>query len=157
MTMALKKCNECGKEVSTKAESCPNCGAVLRKKTGCLTTIGASFLIFIVLGVLGSLMNENSTTPSSKPEAGFKMPSIGKQIVTFDEYQRIQNGLSYRQVVQIIGAEGEEVSRNKMEGVPGVMESVETVMYQWVNSSGSNMNAMFQNDMLIQRAQFGLK
>jgi hypothetical protein len=94
---------------------------------------------------------------SSKPEAGFTVPSIGKQIVTFDEYQRIQNGMSYRQVVNIIGADGEEMSRNNIDGVPGVIESIDTVMYQWVNSNGSNMNAMFQNDKLNQKAQFGLK
>ena len=44
--MALKKCKECGNEVSTKAASCPKCGAVLKKKTGCLGYIGAAFLIF---------------------------------------------------------------------------------------------------------------
>lgn len=30
--MALIKCPECGKEVSDKANSCPNCGAVVKKK-----------------------------------------------------------------------------------------------------------------------------
>lgn len=155
--MAMKKCKECGNQVSTKAEACPNCGAVLKKKTACLTYIIAGVLVLIVLGVIGSLMTEDSSSPSSKPKAGFKMPSIGKQIVTFDEYKRIQNGMSYKEVVAIIGAEGEEMSRNKIDGVPGVMESVETVMYQWVNSNGSNMNAIFQNDKLNQKAQFGLK
>ncbi len=155
--MALKKCKECGKEISSKAESCPNCGVVLKKKTGFLTYVVAVFFILILLGVIGSLMNESLTTPSSKPKAGFKMPSIGTQIVTFNEYKRIQNGISYRQVVAIIGAEGEEMSRNKIDGVPGVMDSVETIMYQWVNSNGSNMNAIFQNDKLMQKAQFGLK
>lgn len=154
--MAMKKCKECGNDVSTQAESCPKCGAVLKKKTGCLGYIGAGILILFVLGVIGSLMNE-STTSSSKPEAGLKIPSLGKQIVTFDEYQKIQNGMSYSGVVSIIGAEGEEMSRNKIDGVPGVMNSVETIMYQWVNSNGSNMNAMFQNDKLMQKAQFGLK
>ncbi|MFC1600782.1 hypothetical protein ACFL34_00340, partial [Candidatus Sumerlaeota bacterium] len=86
-----------------------------------------------------------------------KSSSIGTQIVTFDEYKSIQNGMSYRAVVAIVGAEGEEMVRNKIDGVPGVMESIETVMYQWVNSNGSNMNAMFQNDKLMQKAQFGLK
>ena len=154
--MALKKCKECNKKVRTKAKLCPSCGAFLKKKTGCLTYLVAGFLILIVLGVIWLLMNENSTRSSFKPVAGFKMPSIEKQIVTFDAYQRIQNGMSYSQVVAIIGAEGEEMARNKMDGVPGVMESVETVMYQWVNSNGSNMNAMFQNNKLIQKAQFGL-
>ena len=30
-------------------------------------------------------------------------------------------------------------------------------MYMWQNSDGSNMNAMFQNDKLVNKAQFGLK
>ncbi len=65
--------------------------------------------------------------------------------------------MSYKKVVSIIGTDGEEMSKNKIDGIPKVMDSVETVMYQWVNSNGSNMNAIFQNDKLIQKAQFGLK
>jgi hypothetical protein len=31
-------------------------------------------------------------------------------------------------------------------------------MYQWSNTSGfANMNAMFQNDALVTKAQFGLR
>ncbi|MFC1601435.1 hypothetical protein ACFL34_03715 [Candidatus Sumerlaeota bacterium] len=33
------------------------------------------------------------------------------------------------------------------------MPSIETVMYQWVNSDGSKISAMFQNDMLMQKSQ----
>jgi hypothetical protein len=70
--MALKKCKECGNEVSTKAASCPKCGAIIKKKTGCLGYIGAAFLIFIVLGVIGSLMNDGTRTDrrSSSPAGG---------------------------------------------------------------------------------------
>lgn len=59
--MALMKCKECGNEVSTKATACPKCGAVNKKKTGCLGYIGAAFLIFIVLVVIGSLMNDGTS------------------------------------------------------------------------------------------------
>lgn len=155
--VSLNTCKDCGHNVSVNADNCPNCGAVLKKKTGMLSYLMVGFLVLVVFGIFGSLMTKGSNTSSSKPEAGFKMPSIGKQIVTFDEYKKIQNVMSYRQVIQIIGAEGEEMSRSKMDGVPGVMESVETVMFQWVNGNGSNMNAIFQNDKLIQKAQFGLK
>ena len=65
--------------------------------------------------------------------------------------------MSCKRVVEIIGVDGEELSSSRTEGVPGVMESVTTVMYSWVNRDGSNMNAMFQNDKLVQKAQFGLK
>ena len=66
--MAMKKCKECGNEVSTKAESCPKCGAVLKKKTSCLGCIGAGILILFVLGVIGSFMDDgsNKTTVASK-------------------------------------------------------------------------------------------
>lgn len=154
--MAMKKCKECGKEVSSKANACPNCGAVLKKKTGVLTYVVAGFLILIIIGCVNFLMSE-STTSVYKSEAGSKMSSFGKQIVTFDEYKQIQNDMSYREVVSIIGAEGEELSRSKFDGVPGFSPPVETIMYQWVNTNGSNMNSIFQNDKLMQKAQFGLE
>lgn len=60
--MALKKCKECGKDVSTKAASCPNCGTVIKKKTGCLGYIGAVVLVLIVLGIIGSLIDSGTST-----------------------------------------------------------------------------------------------
>ena len=80
-----------------------------------------------------------------------------EDVVTKADYNQIRNGMSYREVVGIIGSQGEELSSNRMEGVPGVMDSIETTMYMWQNSDGSNMNAMFQNDKLVQKAQAGLR
>jgi hypothetical protein len=65
--------------------------------------------------------------------------------------------MSDAEVVAIIGQPGEEVSRNRIEGVAGVMGAIETVMYMWQNPSGTNINATFQNDKLVQKAQFGLQ
>ncbi|SIT08062.1 DUF3862 domain-containing protein [Kroppenstedtia eburnea] len=70
--------------------------------------------------------------------------------VTKAEYDQIKNGMSYQEVVNIIGFEGEENSQNEIGGT-------KTIMYTWMNPDGSNMNAMFQNDKLVQKAQFGLK
>jgi hypothetical protein len=51
--MALIKCKECGKEVSSKAESCPHCGArVKAKESGCLTVL----LVLIGLVTFFTLM-----------------------------------------------------------------------------------------------------
>lgn len=60
-------------------------------------------------------------------------------------------GISYSEVVGIIGRQGEELSRTSVPGLPT------TVMYGWTNLDGSNMNAMFQGGSLIQKAQFGLR
>jgi hypothetical protein len=63
---------------------------------------------------------------------------------------QIQNSMTYEQVQAIIGTAGEEISRSNIAGYS-------TVMYSWKNWNGSNMNAMFQNDQLVTKAQFGLR
>jgi hypothetical protein len=78
-------------------------------------------------------------------------------IVTLSEYGSIQAGMSYEDVSAIIGQHGVEVSSNVIPGVKGVMPTTITAMYTWTNPDGSNMNAIFQNDKLIQRAQYGLE
>ena len=107
--------------------------------------------------VLSGLLLAGCDQSASRPELGFGAHSNKAQVVTFDEYRRLESGMSYRQVVAIIGAEGQEIARSKIDGIPGVMAATETIMYQWVNSDGGNMNAMFQNDRLMQKAQFGLR
>ncbi len=72
-------------------------------------------------------------------------------------YNRIEPGMTYEEVIAIIGPPSQEVSRSHMEGAPGVMPSVETVMYVWEGTMGANMNAMFQNGRLVSKAQFGLR
>lgn len=65
--MALRKCKECGQQISTKATSCPKCGAVLKKKTGCFTWLVAGFLIFGVIGLIESISNKNSNRDATEP------------------------------------------------------------------------------------------
>lgn len=68
--MALKKCGECGKEVSSKAPNCPGCGAPIAPKKipghfGCgssLLVIGIA--IFIISIVVGEIMKMPTTTPT---------------------------------------------------------------------------------------------
>ena len=82
---------------------------------------------------------------------------FGGTVVTMPEYQKVANGMSYRQVAQIIGEPGEEISSSHIESVPGIKASIDTVSYQWINHDGSYMNAIFQNDRLITKTQFGLR
>lgn len=77
--------------------------------------------------------------------------------ITKSKYDGIREGMSYEEVVKILGVRGNEVSSSYMEGIPGVMESVTTKMYEWQNRDGSNMNAMFQNNKLVSKAQYGLR
>lgn len=71
-------------------------------------------------------------------------------VVTLAEYEQIKEGMTYAQVTSLIGAPGQEMSRSDLAGYT-------TVMYSWSNHNGSNMNAMFQNGGLVNKAQFGLR
>lgn len=66
--MALIKCIECGKEISKKAESCPNCGAPRKKEQtqyGCGTVVVLAVLGFVFFGALS---DNDSSTSSSEPK-----------------------------------------------------------------------------------------
>lgn len=72
--------------------------------------------------------------------------------VNLANFNRIQNGMTYEEVVAILGEEGAVLSETDIAGI-------HTVMYQWFGTGtlGANMNAMFQNGAMIQKSQFGLK
>lgn len=61
--MALKKCEECGNDVSTEAASCPKCGARIKKKSGFLRLIGGAVLILITLVAIVALVRGVSNPP----------------------------------------------------------------------------------------------
>ena len=62
--MALVKCKECDKEVSSEASSCPHCG-FKKKKTGCLRVIGYLFLGLILIAIIGRFSVEWDKAKSS--------------------------------------------------------------------------------------------
>lgn len=66
--MSLVKCKECGKEVSNKAKTCPNCGAKAPKKTSLFTWLVLIFIGLIAYGV--SQSPSTTSTSSAKSTAG---------------------------------------------------------------------------------------
>lgn len=87
------------------------------------------------------------TARESKGEPRASAPKTG---LTMERYAQLQPGMSYSKAVVILGEEGQELSSNEIAGN-------HTVMYQWEGRGMGNMNAMFQNDKLISKAQFGLQ
>lgn len=111
--------------------------------------------IGVLLGVAVCIGGVSSTRPKSSGMSNSSTWTPGGK-VTLDKYDRVASGMSYLDVRLIIGCPGEELSRNHFDGEPGVVESIDTVAYSWVNDDGTNMIAMFQNGRLIQKTQTGL-
>lgn len=80
-------------------------------------------------------------------------------LITLQEYSLLGEGMSYARACEIIGASGQELSRTYTEGVPGVMDSLDTVSYSFAGSGdlGANAIIMFQNDRLVTKGQSGLR
>ena len=82
---------------------------------------------------------------------------LGCNKITKEKYNQIKEGMSYDEVMNILGSDAcTESASNSMEGVPGVMASIKTKAYSCENPGGSNAQLMFQNDRLVSKAQAGL-
>jgi hypothetical protein len=75
--------------------------------------------------------------------------SGGGSGITLDRYNQVQSRMSIARVETLVG-EGLEMSRSEADGSL-------TVNYRWQNADGSAMNAMFQGNKLVTKAQSGLK
>jgi len=77
--------------------------------------------------------------PKNKPE------------ITMEEFTAIKNGMTYKQVTEIVWSEWEVLSESEMAGY-------KTIMYQFKgNTFGGNANVTIQNDKVAVKAQFWLK
>ncbi len=122
-----------------------------------------------LLGAIGSLFQKDkpasivqTNANASEAATPVAMPTVAKTVVattpaptkttgvTLENFNKIQTGMSYRQVVAILGEEGTVMSENEIAGY-------RTVLYQWKGGVLANMNATFQNDKLVSKAQFGLQ
>jgi len=74
--------------------------------------------------------------------------------VTLDKFNEISNGMTYEEVVEIIGGEGNLLSETGEKGT-----DFYTVIYEYKGEGdpGANANFTFQDNKLQNKAQFGLK
>lgn len=82
--MALKKCKECGQEVSTKADKCPNCGApVKRKGIGCG---GALIIVILFLVAVPVIISQFTTYREKKKLPKSKSTDYPTTLTNPDKY-----------------------------------------------------------------------
>jgi hypothetical protein len=62
--MAVKPCKECGKEVSSKAKSCPHCGAPTKRRLGVLRGLVVVFLGVVGVGYCATLVDSPTGLPT---------------------------------------------------------------------------------------------
>ena len=140
-----KKCKYCQSEIDKKATVCPVCKRTLKGHHGCLVSILAVIVVFIGIGVLASRMNSSIQREVSGV-------TDDEQYITMSEYNEIQNGMTYDEVVEIVGGPGQP---SVSSGSPGY----QIELYTWYGNgtAGSNANVTFTNGQVTGKAQVGLK
>ncbi len=82
---------------------------------------------------------------------GFRLsPSEAAGKLTMAMYEQIKEGMSYEDVVRIIGWKGTEGSRVSQGGMTAVI-------YTWQLRNGSNLLVQFFDGKMTSKAQTGLK
>lgn len=112
--MALKKCKECGKEVSTKSSKCLNCGTPIKKTPW--GWFGVIALVVIIGGLIGTCF-ESDSTKTKKPQA-----SSPRKLVVEEEEKIIDVRICAKEAVKTI-----DLIRGTNGKVTRVLEGIEAI------------------------------
>lgn len=122
--------------------------------------VAASFLV--VVAALGLWAFNASRAVKNFHAAVGVAPASTTNRVTLDNFYRIQTGMTYPEVVRILGTQRVLMSQHELDvpnlgGGQSQVSSRDTRMHMWRDSGLGTMNAVFQNGRLINKAQFGLQ
>lgn len=125
-----------------------------KKHVGVILIAG---LVAISAGCSSSQSQQSQGSTQTKPpeqkqeqlQSKKNSPKVSKA-----EFDQIESGMTYEQVKEIIGGEGEVISES---GKPG--DQFHTVIYHYEGEGelGANASFTFQGGKLVNKAQFGLK
>lgn len=124
--------------------------------------LGFIVLILAVLGCscpkLNELANKDNSSPSPTPyvtsSPGATTTPPGNKTtgpaLTKENFAKIKNGMSYKQVVEILGSEGEETSSSEIG-------RYKVASYKWEGPGYASVYGVFTNDKLTSKTQANLK
>jgi len=140
-------------------------------KMGCLGFIGLIVLIIVIaVATSGNEEKTDKSEPASTQATQEKTTDSSNAtkatnsdtktteatddgVLTKEKFEQIKDGMTYEEVVKIIGSEGELLSESGEKGT-----SLYTVIYSFKadGSFGANSSMMFQGGKLMNKSQFGL-
>ena len=138
----LVNCKTCGESIAKSAKVCPHCGAKQKK--------GSPLGVFIlIIGIILIFAGFNGALSGEKGE------ETNPPTISMKEFNSISTGMTYEEIVAIIGSEGEVLSEVDM----GMGDEYKTTVYMWDGEGavGANANITIQGGKVIAKAQVGLK
>ena len=152
-------CNKCGREIANDSRVCKFCGSTVAQTTinyniNSNTTAKRKNPAIIGVGIaFSAIVDETASNVSTSGNTISDNKKEDKKI-NLEKFNKIKTGMTYKQVVEIIGEEGTVLSESNISN----NEKYHTVMYYWYGKDGiSNANITIQGGKVISKAQIGLK
>ena len=146
-----KVCKFCQSVIPKKAKVCPVCKRTV-KSHGCLiaflvTLASIAGIIIVFAGIAALSIGGNDAIQKSVSGVSDK-----DEYITMDEYNQIENGMSYDEVQEIVGSSGEVTAQSGTD-------YFEITIVTWYGNglAGSNANVTFTNGEVTAKAQVGLQ
>lgn len=114
------------------------------------------WLIVIIIVIAIATSQGNSTNTAEKTSTNPENSTIAEDTkITLEEFNQVETGMTYEEVVGIIGTEGTVMSESDITGDG----QYKTTIYSWEGkgSLGANANITFQAGKVVSKAQFGLE
>lgn len=114
-------------------------------------------IVIVIIVLLVSVSEKGKTEKTSGDQASDYSESYVSEehnendgYATIEKFNEIKTGMTYDEVVEIMGSEGTVVSEAGMDGIV-------TTIYCWKSMFGvANMNVTITNGKVLAKAQFGL-
>ena len=138
----MKKCKECGTDVSSSARVCPKCGKKLKH-------IALRVALGVTIAIIGIcvLANEGSSVPTISSSSEKK----GQESMNMEKFSKIETGMTYDEVVSIVGQEGSLSTESSYE-------DQNMKIYYWYAENGiANATVSFMNGKVTAKNQIGLQ
>ncbi len=112
-------------------------------------------IVVLVLAIVLSVCLCSCATPNDIIKGTDADIINSEASISLEEFNKIQTGMTYKEVCDIVGGEGTLGSSVDV----GIGDEYKTEIYQWTGdgSIGANANVTFQAGKVISKAQIGLK
>lgn len=143
--MALIKCSECGKEISSKATACPNCGCPIKNHPNKTSKEKHLFKSILLVGILLSIIIviflllpqiENKKVERMLEETDKNIQLIKNRISDVDD--------GYNEKMELFGLEGTIIYSNTL---PSFIDYTNTAT--WNPGLGENVEHLYDNMKLL--------
>lgn len=143
--MALVKCEECGKEISSNVKVCPHCG--YKRKRGIWFYIMIFLVAIIILAIVGSNNDDSQLGTNSTSQEKSSSSTVKKELYLTEIEKNIFHTLIQNQTEALING-GEPIFSNDENIVIPNMISANTIQLEYEKNE-INADNLFKNKLLL--------